>query len=226
MALPATQKFLQFDQIRDGVIVLKGGDLRMILMVSSVNFALKSQDEQEAMIAGFQGFLNSLDFDLQIVIHSRRMNIHAYLSTLRDLAEAQEKELLRTQTLEYIEFVKNFIASVNVMSKTFYVVVPYSTKTAQEKENPLKALATLLPAAPRPKIIELDAEKFNFYRTEMMQRVEFVTQGLHAMGVRATPLTTTEVAELLWELYNPGKSDVEEMPPPIEEDILARETVV
>src|SRR5438105_14872744 len=121
-----TQEFLEVKDIREGVLILKNNDIRGILMVSSLNFALKSAEAQSAIIYAFQSFLNSLDFSCQILIQSRRINITAYLDSLKSLQQRQTVELLKIQTTSYIQFIKDLVQGDSVMTKTFYVVVPYS----------------------------------------------------------------------------------------------------
>src|SRR3989344_8343564 len=120
------QQFLDIESVREDVIILKDGGLRVILMCSSVNFALKSESEQDAIIYQYQNFLNSLDFPLQLVVHSRKLNINPYLDTLRDRQKEEENDLLKVQTAEYAEFVKSFVNMTNIMSKIFYAVVPFT----------------------------------------------------------------------------------------------------
>ncbi|GAH03461.1 unnamed protein product, partial [marine sediment metagenome] len=128
---PSTQDFLKFDQIRDGVIILKNKGLRSILMVSSLNFALKSSEEQNAIIYQFQNFLNSLDFSCQILIQSRRLNIIGYLDKLEDIEKKEENELLKVQITEYRKFIEGIMAGGTIMQKTFYVIIPFSIMEAQ-----------------------------------------------------------------------------------------------
>jgi len=126
MPQASTQQFLEIDQIREGIIILKNKALRGVIMVSSLNFALKSEDEQNAIIYQFQNFLNSLDFSIEIVIQSRRLNITGYLEKLKELEGKQENELLRIQTADYRKFIQGLIAGGAIMSKNFFVVVPFA----------------------------------------------------------------------------------------------------
>ena len=129
MAITSTQQFLELGQIKEGIVVLKNKSLRGIMMVSSINFALKSEDEQNAIIGGFQNFLNSLDFSLQIFIQSRRLNITGYLDKLKELELRQTNDLLRVQTAEYRKFISELISSGSIMNKSFYAVVPFQLVT-------------------------------------------------------------------------------------------------
>ena len=123
--IASAKQFLAIDTIREDVIVLKEGGLRMILMCSSLNFALKSADEQDAITYQYQNFLNSLDFPLQFVIHSRKLNIAPYIDSLRTRQKEEDNELLKIQINEYIDFVTSFVDMSHIMSKTFYAVVPF-----------------------------------------------------------------------------------------------------
>src|SRR3990167_960883 len=122
----ATQEFVPIKEVRDGVIVLKDGGLRAIILANSVNLSLKSDDEQKATIIQFQSFLNTLDFAIQISVQSRRLDIRPYLLLLEDRMKVQTEPLLKLQTKEYIEFIKNFTESVSIMTKSFFVIVPYT----------------------------------------------------------------------------------------------------
>src|SRR3989338_10997652 len=122
----ATQQLVDIEAIRESVVILKSGEMRAILMCSSVNLALKSQDEQDALIYQYQNFLNGLDFSVQFVIHSRKLDITDYIGDLKEALKTQDNELLRIQTEEYIDFIQSFVGMQNIMSKTFLVVIPYS----------------------------------------------------------------------------------------------------
>ena len=127
MAILSTQQFLEIDQIKDGIVILRNKSLRGVMMVNSINFALMSEDEQNAVIGQFQSFLNSLDFPLQIIIQSRRLNITSYLDKLKDLENRQSNDLLRTQIIEYRNFINEIVSGGSIMNKSFYVVVPFQT---------------------------------------------------------------------------------------------------
>src|SRR5437868_5790141 len=122
----STQDFVPVAEVRDGIVVLKDGTFRAILLASSINFALKSEDEQTAFIVQFQNFLNSLDFSCQIFVQSRMLDIRPYVATLEVAYKNQLDDLMRIQIREYIEFIKSFTEAANIMTKNFFVVVPYS----------------------------------------------------------------------------------------------------
>ncbi len=192
-------------------MILKNGAIRGILMVSSLNFALKSDDEQTATLMQFQNFLNSLDFSMEIIVQSRRLNITGYLDKLTELEQKQENELLKTQTGEYRKFIEELIKTGSIMTKIFYVVVPF---TALELQRPAGARGAF-PKFPQ-KIAKLTEEDFQQYKNQLWQRMEFVAMGLSRCGLKAEPLATPEILELLWSLYHPEEAEVgyyPEIPP-------------
>lgn len=194
------QQFLAIDTIREDIIILKDGALRVVLMCSSLNFALKSADEQDAIIFQYQNFLNSLDFPIQIVAHSRRLNIVPYLESLRERQKDEDNELLKIQINEYLEFVKTFVEMTNIMAKTFYVVVPF-TPAIIERSGFFKNVFSTLGIG--KKTVTLETNTFEEYKTQLWQRVDTVMGGLQRTGVRSTPLNTEELIELFYGLYNP-----------------------
>lgn len=196
----ATQDFVPVKEIRDGIIILKDNSLRAVLMVSSLNFALKSTEEQEATINQFQNFLNSLDFSVQIYIQSRRLDIRPYISMMEEKRKTQTNDLIKIQTREYIDFIKNFTESVNIMSKNFFIVVSYSPSVIQTKKGVFGIKA--------PKSGEYGySESFEENRSQIEQRVSVIEQGLSGSGLRLARLGTEEIIELLYKIFNPGESE-------------------
>jgi len=204
----STQKFLEIDQIREGVILLRNKAMRGVIMVSSLNFALKSGEEQNAIIYQFQNFLNSLDFSIEIVVQSRRLNITGYLDKLKELEKKQENELLKTQTAGYQKFIRDLIGGGAIMSKSFFVVVPF---TLVEVPG-MKTVIGLIKRQP-PIFSE---EQFQRCKSQLWQRMEFVALGLRRCGLQCVPLNTSELIELFWGLYHPEEAEVgyyPEIPP-------------
>jgi len=199
---PTTQQFLEIDQIRDGILILKNKALRGVLMVSSINFALKSEDEQNAILYQFQNFLNSLDFSCQIVAQSRKLNITGYLEKLKELERDQKNELLKIQTAEYHDFIQQLVETGTILTKTFFVVIPY---TVWETEG-LSLIGKKL--LKKPKTPTLTEENFQRYKSQLWQRMEFVALGLRRCGLQAVPLTTPELIELFWGLHHPKEAEV------------------
>lgn len=203
-----TQNFIPIQEVRDGIVVLKNGEMRALLLVSALNMALKSGDEQEATIVQFQNFLNSLEFSTQMVIQSRRHDIKPYLLTLEERLEEQTEELLRVQTREYIEFIRWFTNSVNIMSKNFYVVVPY-VPTGVSSLPVSKSATSLFSSFFSKKEIDTSKETlahFEEARSQIEQRVAVISAGLSQMGLRAVQLETEQIVELFYNIFNPGET--------------------
>ncbi|MBC7073981.1 hypothetical protein H5T58_01170 [Candidatus Parcubacteria bacterium] len=190
--MPAlAEQLLEVEEIREGTLIMRDGSLRGILLVSSLNFELVSQSEKEAIIYQFQNFLNSLEFSIQILVQSRKVNITHYLDYLKELEEKQTNDLLKLQTKNYREFVSEWIAGGRIMTKNFYVIVPFHPIGLKKKVGE-----------------KLKPEIFSMYKTQLMQRMEFVARGLSSCGVTAVPLSTMEVVDLLWSLYHPEEAEV------------------
>lgn len=203
MASPSTsptQQFVPVKEIRNGTIILKDGGYRGILICSSINFGLKSADEQHAITLGFQNFLNTLDFSIQIVVNSRKMDLRPYIALLEEKAPEQKSELMRIQLREYIEFVRTFTDQANIMTKSFYIVVPYSSKGSATA-----SAASLLHRDAGTTKKESADFSFEADRIQLEQRMTLVASGLAGTGVRAVPLGTEEVIELLYRSFNPGE---------------------
>lgn len=197
------QAFVPVSEVRSGVVILKEGGYRGIMMCSSLNFALKSEDEQRAIIGGFQNFLNTLDFTVQIVVHSRKTDIRPYLNLLNERLQHQASELMRIQLREYIAFIRNFIEGSDIMTKTFYVVVPYSASAAGVSvKGAFAGIGKSAPAA----AAGVD-QAFEESRVQLEQRMALVAGGLASAGLRAVPLGTEEIIELLYRSFNLGEMD-------------------
>lgn len=206
---PSTQKYLDIAGIRDDIVIMKDGSLRAVLLTSSLNFALKSEDEQNAVISNYVSFLNSFEFPLQIVVQSRRLNIDAYLERLKTMEKEQTNELLRVQTREYRQFVEELLTMERIMAKRFYVVVPYSPFSDRQKGF-FSRLSEALKAAA---ILRLTEAKFQERRRELLGRVNLIATGLQSMGLNAIQLTTQSLIELYYNTYNPDVSEQERLAP-------------
>jgi hypothetical protein len=202
----SSQEFVPIKEVRNGIIVLKDGGLRAILVASSLNLSLKSTEEQTAIINEFQNFLNSLDFQVQISMQSRRLDIRPYLLTLEARIKEQVEPLLKIQTKEYMEFIKSFTDEVNIMTKTFFIVVPYSSSSIKSDGGIMSSL--LGGGAPKKQVDDtkkaIDLASFEEKRTQLDQRVGIVTSGLGRMGIRTSELKTDQVVELFYKTFNPG----------------------
>lgn len=191
MPKPTTQSFLEVEKIEGGIIFLKDKSMHGVLMVSSLNFALKSLEEQEAIILQFQNFLNSLDFPIQIVVQSRRLNLTGYLERLETMEKAQANELLRGLTREYRKFVASLVETGQIFTKNFFVIVPF---------YPLE-----IPGVKRGE--ELRKERLERLKVQLFQRIEFVALGLRRCGLEVVLLNTPELIELYWSWHHPEEAE-------------------
>lgn len=196
----STQKYINVEEVKNDLVVLKNKSLRAILLVSSINFDLKSSDEQEAIIGGYQNFINSLDFPVQIMISSKKLDIEPYLELLEKKRKTQTSELMRLQISEYSNFIKNLTEISQIMTKQFYVVVPFYP--VENLENGL--LEKLMSLFNPKQQIEESVEIFETYKNQLWQRVDQISSGLASLGVKSTVLNTEELIELLYSSYNPS----------------------
>ncbi len=196
----STQKFLPIKEIRDGVVVLNNGSVKSILLASSLNFALKSIGEQKSILSQFQSFLNSLDFPVQFFIQSRKLDIKSYILTLEERHQEQTDDLMRLQIREYINFVKEFTANVNIMKKNFFVIVGYQPPIFDTSKGIVNQFFN-------KKSSEKDTaeDRFKENQTQLNQRISVIQQGLVRSGVRTTKLGTEELVELFFKMFNPGE---------------------
>lgn len=202
---PSTQKHLNIAQIRDSVVILKDGTLRSVCAVSAVNFALKSQKEQDALIYQFQSFINSLTTPIQVVVQSRQLELNSYLQDLSDRAQAQTNELLQFQMVDYIDFVSRLITLANIMEKRFYVVVPHNTV----KSGSSGLLDIFLGG--RKTTPHYSQQQFEHYQGELLQLTNVVISGLASIGLRAVQLNTQELVEFYYSIYNPEEAVEEKL---------------
>ena len=201
---PSTQRFLDIAEVREDTVILKDGTMRMVMLVSSVNFALKSDDEQTAIIQGYISFLNSIDFTLQIVVQSRKLNIQGYLDKLAAIEKTQTNDLLRMQVNQYRQFIGELVELGEIMNKRFYVVVPYDPISDTKRNFFARLKSALTPTS----IVKLSEDRLKKQRNELMQRVDHVMSGLNSMGLEAVVLDTQSLIELYYNTYNPVEADL------------------
>ncbi|MDO8443730.1 MAG: hypothetical protein Q7S78_01985 [Candidatus Azambacteria bacterium] len=198
---PATQDFVDIEKIKDDIVILKDGGLRAVLMCGSRNLELESIDSQNAIISVYADFLNSFDWPLQIVVHSRKLDINPYLASLEEKLKVQDNELLKIQTAEYIAFVRSFVTLSDIMIKRFYTVIPFDPIESKGGE-PLEKIGSLIKIG-KQKTSELSEEKFQEYKNQLLQRTEHIILSLAHVGIKAAMLRTEELIELYYNLYNP-----------------------
>lgn len=208
----AAQNFVPIKEIRDGVVILNDGTLRMLVMASSVNIALKSADEQAGILMQFQSFLNSLEFSTQIFIQSRRLDIRPYLTLLEGRLQAEMNDLLKIQIREYMGFIKTIAQSTNIMSKLFIIVVPYAPPQSVTATEGKKGGGFLGGIFGKKQVVKSALSQdamsaFEEARSQLEQRVGIISQGLSRTGVRVVSLGTEELTELYYHLFNPGEAE-------------------
>ena len=201
----STQAHLRFGEIRDNILTLKNGGLRAIIKTSSINFNLKSEQEQNAIISAYQGFLNSLEFPIQTVVRSKKLDLDDYIDQIKELGEKQNNSLLKEQTLEYAQYIEKLIEYADIRDKEFYVVVPYD-------ENPKATPSVIQSFFQRlsPKDSSADVNKryknFDAHKKALLQRVNVVKSGLENCGLKTSELKTKEIINLFYSIYNPMTS--------------------
>lgn len=202
---PATQRYLDIAEIREEMVILKDGTVRAVLMVSSINFALKSEDEQQALIQSYMQFLNGLDHPLQVVIQSRKMNIDTYISALQEQYRLQTNELLRMQIQDYVAFVKQLVDLGQIMSKRFFVVIPYDPLTNKQRNFIYRLTNALTPVS----VLKLKGKQYEERKRELSKRVDYIRGQLASMGLVAPRLDTQGLIELYYRAYNPEVAEVQ-----------------
>lgn len=198
----STQQYLDIAEIKEDTVIMRDGTLRAVLLISSINFALKSEDEQNAIISAYVSFLNNIDFPLQIVIQSRELNIDGYIEKLREKAKEQTNELLKMQTNEYIQYIAELVSMSKIMNKRFYITIPYNPMSDKQKGFFARFFDVFKPAT----LIRMKGEKFKRRRSELTRRVENIMSGLGSIGLNAVQLDTQGLIELYYNSYNPSTS--------------------
>lgn len=204
-----TQEFVPIKEVRDGVVLLKDGGMRSILLCSSLNFSLKSEDEKQAILYQFQDFLNSLDFSIEIVVQSRKLDIRPYIALLETQEKNQVNNLMKIQVKEYIQFIKNFTESTNIMTKHFFIVVPYSPAilSSAKTDGLTGGLSARLGLSAKKEGPTTTETSFDENRSQLEERLGVVEQGLVRTGIRVARLGTEEVIELFYKAFNPGEAE-------------------
>lgn len=198
-----TQKFVLVKEIENGVVYLQDGGMRELVMVNGINFELKSESEQGVILGGFQNFLDALDFPVQFFIHSRKVNIDAYLKNMEERKMKEENQLLKIQIEEYINFIRNFVEQNAIISKLFFVVIPYDPIKIETKGG----LLGIFKKRPRGEELAGFAAKKQENLEQLHHRADQVIQGLGQIGLKAVPLEDEELIELFYNLYNPRLQD-------------------
>lgn len=215
----STQEHLFINEIRDGIVILKDGGMRMMMLCSSVNFALKSESEQNAIIGRYQSFLNALSFPVQIVMQSRKLDLEKYLAKLQVRLKEETNELIQLQINDYIEFIRKLITVANIMEKKFFITIPFTPPKVQARSIFDKLFHSTKSTAPLISDIE-----FKKYKEEMIQKANVVASELGALGVKIIPLSTQQIIELLYSSYNIEEAGTEKLTnaSDLDEDIIEK----
>ena len=219
----ATQRYLPIAEIRNDTVLLKNGGLRAILNVEATNFNLKSETEQEAIIAGYGAFMNTLTFPLQITIRSSHINVDPYLNFLGEKAQGQTNTLLKEKTIAYISFIKRLLEVSDIMKKQFLVIVPYDKST--RKKTLLEKFFDWLHPYDTAGHAAARFQEFNTIKKKLNERMELVEVGLNNMGLHTNRLSTRQLIELYYQIYNPKTSQYEKIPENLE-DLAIDNTVL
>jgi len=217
-----TQRHLPFSQIRENIIIMKDSSARLVMRCSTINFLLKSSEEQDAIIMSFQRFLNALDFPVQIIVRSTKLDIDGYLQKLKNQAVSQKNELLQNQTYEYIDYLKKLVEVAQIMKKDFYIVVPFDKEEDQSVKSTgifwiFKNFWRAINNGDDITKIRQQIKDFTSMKKWLSGRANTVKSSLESIGIRAIELEKSELVNLLSEYYNPTlwnlrpmKSDVSE----------------
>lgn len=198
----STQQYLDIAEVKENTVIMRDGTMRAVILVSSINFALKSEDEQNAIISAYVNFLNNIDFPLQIVIQSRELNIEGYINSLTEKAKEQTNELLKMQTTEYMQYIDELVSMSQIMNKRFYITIPYNPLSDKQKGFFARLTDVFRPAA----LIKMKSDKFKRRRVELNRRVGNIMAGLGSVGLNAVELDTQGLIELYYNSYNPTTS--------------------
>ena len=203
---PSTQEYLDIGEVREGVVIMRDGSFRMVLLVSAVNFSLKSEQEQNAIIYQYQNFLNSLNFPIEINIQSRMTDLSPYIIRLKDRLNKEANELIRIQISDYIEFINRMISIANIMDKKFFIVVPLFPPNLKKRGLFDKIIHPKIPL-----LVKISESEFKSFREELLERCNVIMNGLGVIGVRSIPLNTQQLIELYYKNYNPEEATSEKL---------------
>lgn len=181
----SSRRQIQIREVRDGILVLPNNEYRIVIETSSVNFELKSEEEQDVILDSFQNFLNSLVSPLQILVRVREVDIDSYLAQIA-ISKATEKEkVYKTQIDNYCSFIKGLVSGNKILSRRFYIIIPYKSRE-------------------RTKDFTVISEHINLQRT-------LVSRGLEKLGMKARTLESLELLDLFYTFYNSSTAKTQEL---------------
>ncbi|QFR39689.1 hypothetical protein A9Q91_05710 [Candidatus Gracilibacteria bacterium 28_42_T64] len=209
----STTRHLPFSQIRENIVIMKDDSARLVLKCSTINFLLKNTDEQDSIIISFQRFLNSLDFPIQILVRSRKLDIDSYLAKLNDKAIKQENSLLQNQTYEYIEYLRKLIEVAQIMKKEFYIIIPYdeNENKSVKDDSIMGPLKNFVDSVFKNGVdaIKIKSQIRNFTKMKkgLVGRSNSIKTGLENIGIRANTIDKADLVKFLTDYYNPTLSN-------------------
>lgn len=204
----STQRYLPFSQIRDNIIIMKDSSSRVVLKCWTINFLLKSVEEQDSIIMSFQRFLNSIDFPIQIMVRSSKLDLEWYLNKLNNLAVNQQNTLLQNQTYEYIEYLKKLVEVAQIMRKDFYIVVPFDAvwDTSVRDLSFVWRFKNFWDSINSwDDLLKIKSQINSLSKTKkwLSQRVNMIKTSLESIWIKAHELEKTELIKFLTQYYNP-----------------------
>lgn len=197
-----TKNLVEVADIRENILILKNGSLRAVMEVTAINFELRSEEEQNAILQNFQNFLNAIDFPVQIVINSRKFNIDDYLKTIEAATQPLTNELLKLQAAEYVKFVRELSELAHIMSKKFFIVIPFYVAAISSGKGVMSSLGSIFKSS-KGGAAKMSDEQFLSAKNQILQRAELVFDGLVGMGMRTRLLNPDELLNLFYQTYNP-----------------------
>lgn len=181
----SSRRQIQIKEVKDGILVLPGDEYRLVIETSSINFELKSDEEQDILIDNFQNFLNSLPCKLQVLVRVREVDVNRYLDEIGKSKGAEKEKVYKNQIDNYSAFIKNLIAGNKILSRRFYVIIPY------EHED--------------------KAKEFALVREQMHLQRDIIARGLEKLGMKARVLDSLELLDLFYSFYNPDQAKTQEL---------------
>ncbi|NCU29487.1 hypothetical protein EOM60_02660 [Candidatus Saccharibacteria bacterium] len=168
--------------VRDGILILPNNEYRAILQVSSLNFELRSEEEQDAIIDIYESFLNSVGSSLQILVRTREIDMDKYLEDLGERLEDEKEEIYRTQLKNYDEFIRSLITTNKILTRHFYIIVPYKPTGKAD---------------------------FDLIREQLNLKLDIVAKGMTRLGMHSDQLTSLEALDLFYSFYSPAQAKVQ-----------------
>ncbi len=201
----STQEHLPIEDVVDGIVLMKDGSAAVVLQVSSVNFDLLSEREQQSMVFAYGGILNSLNFPIQIVIRSNTKDVSTYVNKLKGMEGEQNNPLLKERIGSYRKFIEETVKKNDVLSKSFYVAIPFSTLELGIKSAQKNITQSLIPKINKSEKKELPFEKeliLEKAKASLEPKKEHLSRLFSRLGLEVKVLSTKELIELYYKIYN------------------------